>query len=74
MIVADALIAPPDKLVALRYQQESVFGIELGDTREGQLAPIGFKNAAPSALADASSRDSYAPTNSRRRAASGRTA
>jgi len=40
MIIADALLAPPDKFVALRYQQESVFSIELGDTCEGQLAPI----------------------------------
>src|SRR5213594_2175381 len=40
VIIADALIAPPDKFVALRYQQESVFSIELGDTCEGQLPPI----------------------------------
>ena len=40
LIIADALIAPPDKLVALRHQQESVFSIELGDTCEGQLSPI----------------------------------
>jgi hypothetical protein len=40
VIIADAIIAPPDKFVALRYQQESVFSIELGDTCEGQLSPI----------------------------------
>jgi hypothetical protein len=40
LIVADALIALPDKFVALGYQQESVFSIELGDTCEGQLSPI----------------------------------
>lgn len=40
VIVADALIAPPDKFVALGYQQEAVFGIELGDTCEGQLPSI----------------------------------
>ena len=40
LIIADALITPPDKFVALRYQQESVFSIELGDTCEGQLPPI----------------------------------
>ena len=40
LIIADALIAPPDKFVALRYQQESVFSIELGDTCERQLSPI----------------------------------
>ena len=37
LIIADALITPPDKFVALRYQQDSVFSIELGDTCEGQL-------------------------------------
>jgi hypothetical protein len=42
LIVADALIAPPDKFVALRYQQESVFSIELGDTCEGQLPRNGL--------------------------------
>jgi hypothetical protein len=41
LIIADALIAPSDKFVALRYQQESVFSIELGDTCEGQLSAIG---------------------------------
>jgi hypothetical protein len=40
MIIAHALIAQPDKFVALRYQQESVFSIELGDTGEGQLSLI----------------------------------
>ena len=40
LIIADALITPPDKFVALRYQQESVFSIELDDTCEGQLPPI----------------------------------
>ena len=40
LIIADALIAPPHKFVAFRYQQESVFSIELGDTCEGQLPPI----------------------------------
>jgi hypothetical protein len=37
----DPLIAPPDKFVALRYQQESVLSIELGDACEGQLSSIG---------------------------------
>src|SRR5262245_20006353 len=41
LIIADALIALPDKFVALGYQQEPVFSIELGDTCEGQLPPIG---------------------------------
>jgi hypothetical protein len=41
LIFADALIAPPDKFVALRDQQESVFTIELRDTCEGQLSSIG---------------------------------
>ena len=40
LIIADALIAPPDKFVALGYQQESAFSIELGDTCEGQLSTI----------------------------------
>lgn len=40
LVIAGALIAPPDKFVALRDQQESVFTIELRDTCEGQLPPI----------------------------------
>jgi len=37
LIIAYALIALPDKFVVLRYEQESVFSIERGDTCEGQL-------------------------------------
>ena len=39
LIVGDALIALQDKFVALGYQQESMFSIELGDAREGQRPP-----------------------------------
>jgi len=41
LVIADALIAPPDKFMALGDQEESVFTIELRDTCEGQRSPIG---------------------------------
>jgi hypothetical protein len=40
LIIADALIAPPDKFVALGYQQEPALSIEPGDACEGQLPAI----------------------------------
>jgi len=40
LIIADALIATPNKLVALRYQQEPAFSIELGDACEAEIPTI----------------------------------
>ena len=40
LIIADALIAPPDKFVALGYQQEPALSIELGDACEAEIPTI----------------------------------
>src|SRR5262245_11898865 len=41
LIMADALIATPHKFVALRYQQESAFSIQLRDTCVRQFPTVG---------------------------------
>jgi hypothetical protein len=41
LIIADALVAPLDKFVAFRDQQESVFTVKVRDTCEGLLSSIG---------------------------------